>query len=325
MLLLGTSGYFWIEGWSLLDSFFMTIITVTTVGFREIGGPLSDAGKIFTSFLIFIGFGVAAIALSHLTSIVMRGELNMALGRRRLENEINALKDHFVIAGYGRTGQVIVEQLKVEQLKAGQQKFKHFSFVVIEENPKVVERLQEMDITVILGDGTQEDILKKAGIERAKGFAAVVSSDAANAFAILTARNMNSKLFILARALEVQSIKKLKIAGANKVVAPYELGGLRMAKALTQPHSSDIIDLIEDVQSEHIEMSDFKIEAGSPHLGRNLGILKIQDRGVLVVGVRKHTGEFIFHPPLTLVLERDDHLVLMGPTKSIQTVLSISI
>lgn len=308
ILIVGTVGYWQIEHWSFLDSFFMTVITITTVGYREVGGELSSVGKIFTVLLIFSGFGVAALALSHFTSAILKGELNNILGRMRMRREIDSIKEHYIIAGFGRTGQVIATSFRLKKIP----------FVVIDSDDKAVRIFDELNIPYIIGDAGDEDVLKKAGIERAKGFVAVVSSDASNAFAIMTARVLNTGLTIIARALDVQSIRKLKIAGANKVIAPYQLGGARIAHAIAHPHASDFIDIVEDVESEHIEMADLLIKSNSRFDGKTVGDSVFTESNVIVVGIRRSNGEFVFHPKANQDLKVNDHLIIMGPTKNIE-------
>lgn len=308
ILLIGTLGYWQIEGWSFIDSFFMTVITITTVGYKEVGGELSTLGKIFTVFLIFSGFGVAALALSHFTSAILRGELNNVLGRIRMRKVIDTMSGHYVIGGYGRTGQVVASSFRIKKIK----------FVVVDQDEKSLSALAEAGIPYVIGDAGDEDVLKKAGIERAKGFVAVVSSDASNAFAIMTARQLNSRLNIIARALDSQSIRKLKIAGANRVIAPYVLGGARIAQAVSHPHASDFIDVVENVETAAIEMADLPVLSGGQFAGRSVGDPMFKSYDVIVIGIRRKDGQFVFHPKAHHILDVDDHLVLMGPTKSIE-------
>lgn len=313
-LILGTAGYWILEGWSLIDALYMTVITITTVGFREVGGELSDPGKIFTIFLIFSGFGVAALALSHFTSSVLRGELNNILGRIRMRKEIDQMQNHYIIGGYGRTGQVIASRFRIKKIP----------FVVIDNEDKTLRLLDENHMPYIVGDAGDEEVLKKAGIERAKGFVAVVSSDANNAFAIMTARVLNPQLNIIARALDVHNIKKLKMAGANKVIAPYLLGGSRIAQAVSHPHASDFIDIVENVESEHIEMADLPIKPQSPLEGRTVGDPYFERFDVIIIGIRKNSGEFLFHPKNDHTLLANDHVILIGPTKSIEDLFKLA-
>ncbi len=314
VLIVGTVGYQFFEGWNLLDSLFMTVITITTVGFREVGGPLSESGKVFTIFLIFSGFGVAAISLSHLTSLIIKGELNHIWGKMRMDHEIKQLSGHYIIAGFGRTGQVIAQYLKETKTQ----------FIVIDNNESLLTKWSQDGILCVLGDASDEDILKKAGIAKAKGLVTVVSNDASNAFIIMSAKELNHKLVIIARALDSQNIKKLKMAGAYRVIAPYELGGLRIAQAVTHPHVADFIDIVEDVRAKHIEIVDVKINSGSNLIGQVLSSDLMKSVNVIVVGIRR-SGEllnFEFHPKGNTRLNQDDHMIIMGPSEAIAKIQS---
>lgn len=314
VLLIGTLGYQIVEDWSLIDSFFMTVITITTVGYREIGGELSTPGKLFTVFLIFAGFGVAALALSHFTSSILRGELNNIVGRLRMRKEIESMKGHYIIGGFGRTGQVIANNFKVKKIP----------YVVIDNDDKSLRSLDEAHIPYVIGDAGDEEVLTKAGIERAKGFVAVVSSDANNAFAIMTARTLNTNLNIIARALDIHSVKKLKMAGANKVIAPYQLGGSRIAQAVAHPHSSDFIDIIENVEAQHIEMADLPVLQQGPFAGKTVGDPFFHRYDIIVIGIKKNDGTFVFHPKPEHSLKAHDHLIVMGPSRSIEELFSMA-
>lgn len=311
-LVIGTFGYHIIEGWTFIDSFYMTVITITTVGFREVGGDLSTTGKLFTTVLIFSGFGVAAFALSHFTSLIIKGELNNIWGKHRMEKELKELKNHYVVAGFGRTGQVIVSDLVEKKKKC----------VVIESNPELIQRLNELHIPFVEGDASEEDVLKHAGIERANAFVAVVSSDAVNSFAIMTARNLNPSLNIIARALDSKSARNLKIAGANRVIAPYVLGGMRIAQAATHPHATDFIDIMEDAHAKHLEMSDIEITAKSSLAGRKLNNEIFNNSNLMVIGIRRHNGKFEFHPDGDTEVFEKDHLIVIGPGTEIETLRS---
>lgn len=305
---IGTVGYQWIEGWNFIDSFFMTVITITTVGYREVGGELSTAGKLFTSVLIFSGFGVAALSLSHLTSLIIKGELNNIWGIHRMENEIKKMKHHFVIAGYGRTGQVIVDDLK-EKKK---------DFVVIETDEHIIQKLKNEHILHIVGDAAEESVLINAGIQRASGFVSVVSSDAVNGFAIMTAKSLNPNLNIIARALDSKSVRNLKIAGANRVIAPYVLGGMRIAQAATHPHATDFIDIMEDAHAKHLEMTDFTVTKESGLSGIKLSSSQIRQFNLMVIGIKRAQGQFEFQPDGDTVIHENDHLILIGPSQNIE-------
>jgi len=310
VLLIGTVGYQVLEGLSFIDSLYMTVITITTVGYREVGSTVySDGGKIFTMVLIFSGVGVAALALSHLTSLLIKGELNHYWGKLRMEHDIMKLNDHCVIAGYGRTGLVLVQQLKEKEIP----------FVVIDNNEAVITKLTHEGFLCVLGDASEEETLRKAGIEKAKKLVTVISSDANNAFVIMTAMGINPKLFVIARALESQNIRKLKTAGAHRVIAPLELGGLRIAQAVTHPNVADFFDIVEDVRAKHIEVADVLISPGSKLVGQVLSSELMKSVNIIVIGFRRSNekNDFEFHPKGNTQINQGDHMIIMGPADAI--------
>jgi voltage-gated potassium channel len=306
---LGSLGFHWIEGWAWLDSIFMSVITVTTVGFEEVGGRLTAGGQVFTIFLILGGFGVAAFSLSQIAAMVLRGELNFFLGRIRMKRDITHLQKHYIIAGFGRTGKVIAKHFRI----------KGIPYVVVDNNQKELHSLSTAEnFPYIVGDASDEEILEQAGIARAAGFVSVMSSDATNAFAIMTARVLNPRLNIISRALDSQSIRKLKVAGANKVIAPYDLGGMRIAQSITNPHASDFLEIVEDVEARHIEMADLAIGSDSKLLGKSVRDQIFAELNLIVIGIKKSGRDFSFNPKDDQRIEAGNHLILMGPNASIR-------
>jgi len=236
LITLGTAGYMGLEGWRWLDAFYMTVITLSTVGFREVH-DLSDAGRFFTIFLIFFGVSVIGYTVGTLAQIMFEGQIQRVIGRKKLEKKIEALKDHYIICGYGRIGALICKEFAARPL----------SFVVVEKNPLIIEKLEQDDYPFLRGDATDDDTLLKAGIKRAKGLISVVTSDTENVYITLTARGLNPELYILARSGEEGSEIKLKRAGANKVVSPYLIGGSRMAQAILRPNVVDFIEIATEM------------------------------------------------------------------------------
>lgn len=219
----GASGYSIIEGWSLLDSFYMTIITLTTVGFMEVH-PLSNIGRLFTIFLILSGVGVMLYSLSVGAKVVLEGEVREILGRRKLSKKIEQLENHYIICGYGRMGRIICREM-----------IQHSApFVIVEKTPEVFAAIGK-DLLSLQGDSTQDAVLKEAGIERASGLISVLSTDADNLYVVLSARGLNPKLRIVARASDEGAEQKLFRAGADNVVSPYFIGGLRIAHTILKP------------------------------------------------------------------------------------------
>ncbi|MFH2128339.1 MAG: potassium channel family protein, partial [Pseudomonadota bacterium] len=232
VVLMGTLGYRWLEDYTWLESIYMTIITVTTVGFGEVR-PLSSSGRIFTMVLMLSGVGTILYLLTTLTQLVVEGKLRELMGRRSLERAIRSLKDHYIVCGYGRIGALVTEMVR----EAGRE------VVVIDNNEEVTRRLEGEGIHYVLGSATEDESLLAAGVERAQGLIATVSSDADNVYIVLTAKDMRPDIFIIARATEPGSERKLKHAGADKVVSPYFIGARRIAQTVIRPSVADFIDL----------------------------------------------------------------------------------
>ncbi len=306
LIFVGTLGYHLIEGWSVFEAFYMTIITLSTVGFGEIH-PLSESGRLFTMFLILGGVGVAIYVFSMVTEAVVSGQLQELLGRRRLEHKIEALKGHYIICGYGRIGRHICRIIA-----------KEVPFVIIENDPEAIKEIEKEGFIYVEGDATHEDVLKKAGIERAKGLVGVLRSDADNVYVTLTARSLNPNLFIIVRADEEMVVRKLERAGADKVISPYLIGARRMALTILRPAVTDFLEVATPETSLELQLEEVSIRANSDLVGKKLiesGIRQFS--GAIILAVRKVTGEMIFNPPPEYILEEDDTLVALGDRKGL--------
>jgi voltage-gated potassium channel len=315
VLVCGTFGYRLLEGWSLLDSLYMTVITITTVGFGEIQ-PLSDGGKIFTLVLIFFGFGTAVLALSNLSFLMLRGELYNFFGRHRMQTELKKLSGHYILAGYGRMGKTILNQMKSRGAKV----------VVIDDSDSQLEELQKLHPKVIAvkGDASDEDTLKRAGIERAKGLVCVISSDADNAFAIMTARRLNPELRIVSRSIAEQSKSKLKFAGAQKVISPYDLGGTRIAQAILNPTLVDFVELVEEPDLKEIDMAEVEIAPGCALDGATLDSPDVKNLKIIIVGIKRQDGDLKFQPKGSTKIQGHDRLIFVAPTDQVTAVAKIA-
>jgi voltage-gated potassium channel len=300
ILALGTLGYVWIEGWSYFDALYMTVITLTTVGFREVQ-PLSRAGQVYTMVLILTGVGVLLYIVTSLARVVVEGEIHEALGRRKLLKQVKSLRNHYIICGFGRIGEIIARQLK----QAG------VPLVVVDNNPESLSRLEELGYYFVAGDATREEVLEEAGIDRAKGLVAVVASDAANVYITLTARSLNPKLFIVARGEEVGSQKKLLRAGADKVESPYEMGGRKLAQTILRPTVTTFIDLAMH-EGVELSMEEVEVSADCPICNMALKDTGIrQQLNLIVVAIKRADGEMLFNPtPETQILTGDTLIVL---------------
>lgn len=296
----GTAGYMVIEDWSFLDSIYMTVITLTTVGYKEIH-DLSFSGKLFTIILIIGGVGTVLYALSTGAKLVLEGELQEVFGRTRLERKIRELQDHYIICGYGRMGRIICRELKGKGVK----------FVAIEKNPNIL--LREENVLIFEGDATNDAILKKARIEKAKGLVSVLPSDAENLFVVLSARGLNPDLLIVARAGEEGAEQKLLRAGADRVVSPYHTGGLRIAHTVLKPAVVDFIEIATKSSNLDLQMEEIIIQEGSKLVGLTLDECGIgRDLGVIIVAIKRATGDMKFNPTFRSMIKAGDTLIAIG-------------
>ena len=307
VLLVGIVGYYTIEDYSLLDSVFMTVITVATVGYREVK-ELDDAGKIFTSFLIIFSIGTFAYAISVITRYVIEGEFQTYFRHYKVNKEILKLKDHVIVCGFGRNG-----RQACEQLRSGNEKF-----VAIESNPKIIATLHEDEnILFIEGDATNDDVLLEAGLERAKALITALPNDAANVFVVLTARDRNPNLKIISRASDDASEHKLKRAGANNVIMPDKIGGTHMAALVTKPDVLEFIDHITgriNIRLEEILYSSLP----NSMRGKSIKELEIRNKtGANIIGFKTAEGDYIINPSPEMVMMPDAKLFVLGTQEQV--------
>lgn len=304
MILIGTIGFAVIEHLDLLDSLYMTIITIFTVGFKEVKEPMSRAGQIFTIFVIIGGAGTAVYAFTRVAEIVYGGGLRKLLRRKHMEKRLERIRDHYIICGHGRIGRTVSESLRDEGA----------SFVVIENGPAELAALkEEPGCLFVEGDATNEDVLHKAGIKRAKALAALLPTDADNLYLVLTVKLINPSLFVLAKAIEDEAEKKIIQIGANKLVSPYKLSGHRIAQSLIRPTLVDFMDLIIRRQELALNMEEFIVGKDSPLIGKSLKECAIRTHANVIVVATKKPGEgIIFNPPAGATLGLGETLLVLG-------------
>lgn len=307
-LAFGTTGFTLIEGYPVFDAFYMTLTTVTTVGYGEIRA-LSHAGRVFNSFLIFFGVTVMLLAVGAMTQTVIELELNHFFGKRRIKNMIDKLEGHFIVCGYGRVGRGAADELK----KAG------MPFVIIDRAEDRVERAMKAGMLAVLADASRDEVLRDVGIGKAKGLIATLSSDADNLFLILSAKALNARLHLSARVDEETSEQKMRRAGADFVFAPYNSTGHRMAQALLKPHVHQFINFATQGTDLDVGIEQVQISSRSALADRPLAEAGLRDQhGVIVLGIRKPTGEMQFNPSLDTRIQAGDHLIVMGEPARLQ-------
>lgn len=307
VILSGVLGYIWIEDYSKLDAFFMTIITIATVGYREVH-ELSDEGKIFTSLLIIFSIGTFAYAISVITRYVIEGEFQTYFKHYQVNKEIQKLKDHVIVCGYGRNG-----RQACEQLRSGNE-----PFVVIELNNEMIELMKlENNVLFIHGDATHDEVLAEAGLERAKALITALPSDAANVFVVLTARDKNPNLKIISRASDDASEHKLKRAGADNVILPDKIGGTHMAALVTKP---DVLEFLDHITGRiNIRLEEILFSSLPDHLrNKTIRELEIRNRtGANIIGMKTADGEYIINPSPDTQLKGDSKLFVLGTVDQI--------
>ncbi len=303
VLSIGSAGYMILEKWNFLDALYMTVITISTVGFSEVN-PVSDQGRILTMTILVSGLGVLGYLVGSLTRTLVEGQLLEVMGRKRLERQIKALKDHYIICGYGRVGRIVCEEIK---------KTRPTSLVVIDKESYVTTKVEEAGHLYILGDATEEECLLKAGIRSAKGLATALDSEADNVYITITARGLNPKLYILARAGRIGSEKKLVHAGADVVVSPHQIGGFRMAQALLRPTVTEFFDFTLADPDIAFTIEEIPVSPTS-----KLNDVTLVDSGIrrqfdlIVVAIKKTSGEMLYNPASHTQIEIGDTLIALG-------------
>jgi voltage-gated potassium channel len=303
-LAMGTVGFTVIEHWPLFDSFYMTLITITTVGYEEIH-PLSQAGRIFNSFLIFFGVSTMFFAIGGMTQIIIELELNQYFGKRRIRAMIENLSNHYIVCGYGRVGRGAATALR----SAG------VSFVIIDKNDEKVERAIHDGMLGVQADANSDDTLRDVGIMRAAGLIATLSTDADNLFLVISARTLNPGLKISARIAEITSSDKFRRAGAEYVFAPYDITGNRMAEALIRPHVYQFLDFTTRPTELglNVSLDQVPVAETSELVGQSLRDLQLRrDLGIIVLAIRKPDGNMLFNPPAEAEICGGDCLIVMG-------------
>lgn len=310
LLLTGAFGYPLIEGepWTWFDGFYMTAITITTIGYAETH-PLSTAGRVFTIILAYSGIFTLAYFASELVRSMVTGELRQVIGRQLVDDKLVTLAGHVIVCGYGRMGKIVCGELELQNK----------SFVLIDLSP---ERLQDVSFPhclPLIGDATSDDLLRKAGIERARALITVVASDSDNLYITLSARLLNPKLLIVARAEEEDAETKLRKVGANKVISPYLAGGHRAVQAVLRPAVLHFMEMATRPEFLDLQIEEVRVAPGSTLAGQSLRQARIHaDLGIVVVGILRPGGELLYNPPDDTVAEPEATLIALGQRRQLQ-------
>ncbi|MBI2353804.1 MAG: potassium channel protein [Deltaproteobacteria bacterium] len=302
VFIVGICGYVSIEGWSLFDSLYMTVITIASVGFMEVH-DLSNQGRAFTIVLILCGSAILIYGLSVLTAFIVEGELTDVIRRRKMKNCISRLKGHYIVCGVSATGRHIIAELS----RTGHR------FVVIDRDPERIRLLTESEFLHIEGDATHEAVLVAANIATAEGLFTTLHHDADNLFVVVTAKGLRQELKIVAKASDEESERKLRMVGADRVVMPNYIGGLRMASEMIRPSVVSFLDAMLRSRDATVRVEEIRITVNSPLVGKPLsetGVLGME--GVTVVALTDNDGSCRFNPPRETMLKPDDVIIVMG-------------
>lgn len=311
----GTLGYMLIEGWPLLDALFMTVITETTIGYGETH-PLSPTGRMFTILLIAFALGTIGYAASIVAEFIVQGELNHIIQGQRMDKQIAKLSDHIILCGAGLTGRYIAEELHKTQTP----------FVVIDRDEAKLHDLESLgDILHVHGEATEDEILRRAGIERAKGLVAALSDDRDSVFVVLSARALNPNLRIVTRVIDEENAEKLRKAGANETISPNRIGGLRMASVMIRPAVVTFLDEMLRSSGQVLRVEEINVDGHSWLAGKELAQANIEQRtGLLVVALKSAERGYEFNPSKQTVLKHGDVLIVMGPRERLSALQQIT-
>ncbi len=311
----GTAGFMVIERWSFIDAAYMTVITLSTIGYSEVH-PLDTAGRIFDMALIVGGVATGLYALSTLAEGALEQRIFQNIVKeRRMAREIGRLADHYIVCGYGRVGMSVATELAREGKP----------FVVIEQQPGLVEACRAAGYDVVMGDATQDGVLLRAGVERAKGVVTALDSDAANLYITLSCRSLRASLFIVARASEESVEPKLVRAGANRVLCPYSLTGRRLAEMVIEPQMTDVVEVVGRHSHLELYLEEVTASGESALIGRQLGDATIRmETGAAIVAIKKYDGALLANPSPTLRINAQDTMVIIGTREQLHRFRAIA-
>ena len=313
IIITGTLGYMYIEQWPFLDALYMTVITISTVGFMEVR-PMGDSGHLFTIFLVFIGVGFTLYVAGAVVQFMIEGQIRYIMGRRMVGRKISHLNHHYIVCGYGRIGRVLCNKLRSGSLDV----------LVLEQNRDLIPQMEEDKILYICGDALAEENLLKAGIKKAKGLISVLATDTENVFLVLTVRQLAPELTIMARASHESTKKKLLAAGATSVESPYEMGALRMAQKVLNPTVTSFLDLAFERSHEEIQMEEIPVQPNS-----DLANVMLKDSGIrqrfnlILIAIELEDGNMLFNPSFEYVIKPGDTVIAVGQKSNLRKLQTI--
>lgn len=313
IIAVGISGYIYLEGYSFLEAFYMLVITLSTVGFREVR-ELSPYGKLLTINIIILGVGTVAYTVWNLIEIMMEGQIIGYRRRKAMERRIKEMKNHYIISGFGRVGHQVAEELKEERIP----------FVVIDGKEETAKELTPLNIPHIIGDVAQDEVLEEGGIKRAKGLIACADSDEENVFVTLSARSLNPNLYIIVRSGSPGVSEKLKKAGADRVLSPYFIAGRRMAALALMPVAGEFLDMVMKSGEIELALKEYNVNPTSPICGKTILDSKIKEKaGATILAIKKQSGLFELQPTATSLIEAGDVLIAIGNQKQLELIEGI--
>jgi voltage-gated potassium channel len=308
ILALGTIGYMIIEDWPFIDALYMTVITISTVGFKEVN-QVGAVGRIFTIFLVFSGVGFTLYVAAAIVQFMVEGRIRIIMGRRRLDKKIERLKNHYIVCGYGRIGRVLCRHLRRANI----------DIAVIEKNSELIPVMDEDGVLYIAGDAADENNLIKAGIERAKAVVATLATDTDNVFLVLTARQLAPELLIMARSSQDTAKIKLRAAGADFVESPYEMGAVSMAHRIIRPTLTSFLDLAFAYKRRDIQMEEIPVSPSSEMVNVQLKDSGIRQKyNLIIIAIMKPDGNMLFNPSFEAVITPNDTVIAVGEADNLQ-------
>ena len=307
ILVIGTAGYWIIEGWSLIDAFYMTVVTISTVGYDEVY-PLSTDGQIFSIALILGGVGTVLYIMTSVVQYFLEGEFGIRLGKQRMDAKIKKLHNHFILCGYGRVGQGIADALKQEAAE----------FIVIDQDEESAAKARQNNHLTIQDNATKNEVLRQAGIDSARGLIAALGNDADNTYTILAARGLNPALAIIARASDDEAMIRLQQAGADHVIAPEVIGGQRMARLALRPAAIQFIETVFSSHEEEILIEEIETGKESTLIGSTVNQIENRFPRIKILALKREDGNLILNPKPNNIIEKSSIFTAFGPAEQLQ-------